>query len=274
MMPRLLPTRLLPIGLLLLGTVLAGPAMAQEPPAAGGNVASGIGLPPLSALEATRDRPLFAPSRRPPDPVEAPEPEEAEPTPVAAKDWQYDLNGIVMGPGVSVAVLKHRESNETRRLLPGEEIEAWQVQEITPRALVLKKRGKTMRMELFAAASASAKPAAAKSEDDEGDDSSSDSSANENSSSESSSEMSSDSESDSESESDTGTKEGPNEGSAKPFRPGMRALPHPVPPPPSRSQLDQQRAAMMAQRTKFLQQRPPLVQRPQTGSTPLPTRQR
>ncbi len=62
-----------------------------------------------------------------------------------------------MGPGVNVAVLKHRESNETRRLGPGEEIEAWKVDEISPRALVLRKGTKTMRMELFAAAASQAK---------------------------------------------------------------------------------------------------------------------
>ena len=67
-----------------------------------------LAMPPLEELNATRDRPLFAPSRRPDTKVAAPAEQAAIEEPPAAVP--FDLTGIVMGEDHAVAILQNRDT--------------------------------------------------------------------------------------------------------------------------------------------------------------------
>jgi general secretion pathway protein N len=124
------------------------PPLSAPPPSASAPKAGG--LPPLEELTATRERPLFAPDRRP-DAV----PTETEPEPDAAPveeeptELAFELAGIVIGPEIAVAVLHNKTTNAFVRLRRGETIEQWKVEEITARQVVLRRDNKRVRLQLF-----------------------------------------------------------------------------------------------------------------------------
>jgi hypothetical protein len=131
-------------------------AMAQsgKPSGVGANSAN-LALPPLDALPQTRARPLFTPSRRPPvSAVPAPAPPPAAvvqapaPSPTRPAD-QLVLTGIVSGQDTRVAVLRDAQTSEIHRAQRGEKVIGWSVVEIEPRSVLLRKEGKTLKLELF-----------------------------------------------------------------------------------------------------------------------------
>jgi general secretion pathway protein N len=103
---------------------------------------------PLSALTATRARPLFTPSRRPPAPivasvpVAAPRPPPA-PTPVVPQHPNLTLVGTVAGENEGVAVFIDTATRDTVRLRTGEGHSGWILQSIERRAATLQKGGQT-----------------------------------------------------------------------------------------------------------------------------------
>jgi general secretion pathway protein N len=102
------------------------------------------GVPPLDELNATRDRPLFSSTRRPPE-VAAP-----EPAPVTeAKQLSFELVGIVSGPDASIAILRNTETKEETRVPKGEKFANWTIDEIGDRFIVMSGDGKRIRMRLF-----------------------------------------------------------------------------------------------------------------------------
>jgi hypothetical protein len=104
------------------------------------------GVPPLGELTATRERPLFSSTRRPPVP-----PEEAEPNaPVTeAKSMSFELVGVVRSADSAFAILRNTESKEETRVPKGEKFGAWRVEEIHDRSVVLAGDAKRVRMRLF-----------------------------------------------------------------------------------------------------------------------------
>jgi general secretion pathway protein N len=135
----------------------ASPAQAMRPqpsrPAAKPQTApvqSAAGLPDLEDLTATRERPLFSSTRRPPEPVE--EPDNA---PIAeGASMPFELVGIVIGADVSAAIFRNTASKEETRVAKGEKIGRWSLDEIADGAVVLGGSGRRVRMRLFDPASA------------------------------------------------------------------------------------------------------------------------
>jgi general secretion pathway protein N len=104
----------------------------------------------LEDLAATRTRPLFAPTRRPPPPpaarIEAaPRP---EPSPVVAKPPPFELIGAVVGERESYAVLRRRGSEKATRFRLGDDADGWRVDAIGLRAVTLAREGRTQSLAL------------------------------------------------------------------------------------------------------------------------------
>jgi general secretion pathway protein N len=120
----------------------AAPAEKAERPAEqSGNPLWAI---PLSSLTATRDRPLFTPSRRPPaaaiaGPV-APAPVAAPPPPAAEPDRpQLTLVGAIAGRNDGIAVFLDQTNNNVVRLRTGQDHLGWVLRSVKGREAVLEK---------------------------------------------------------------------------------------------------------------------------------------
>lgn len=125
------------------GTLIATSASAQSPVAP---AQQSLELPPLDQLRAARERPLFAPTRRPPEvkvEVAAPEPI------VEDKSLPFQLTGIVVGPDVRFAILRQNGQPDELRLRANEKIAGWTLEEISDRYVILGGRGKRVRVWLF-----------------------------------------------------------------------------------------------------------------------------
>jgi hypothetical protein len=104
-------------------------------------------LPPLEELQATRERPLFSPRRRPN--VEAAGEMESSPVEENPEFLPFELTGVVMGADVAIAILRNRDTQETVHLRQGEALDAWSLEEIAPRHVVLRQDDRQVRLELF-----------------------------------------------------------------------------------------------------------------------------
>lgn len=114
--------------------------------AANGNPLWGI---PVQSLHATRERPLFSPSRRPPMPpvVAAP----VEPAKVVAPppaEATLNLLGIVEGSGEGYAVFINNTTHDIVRLKTGEGEDGWILRSVSGREAVLEKNDRTRVLEL------------------------------------------------------------------------------------------------------------------------------
>jgi general secretion pathway protein N len=108
---------------------------------------------PMSALAATRGRPLFTPSRRPPAPIVANAPVVAPvrppPSPPAAPDHpNLELIGTVAWGSDSVAVFIDNSTREAVRLRTGEGHKGWILQSVENRVVTLQKNEQTETLEL------------------------------------------------------------------------------------------------------------------------------
>ncbi len=104
-------------------------------------------LPPLEELQATRERPLFSPRRRPD--AEAAGETETSPVEENPDSLPFELTGVVMGADVAIAILRNRDTQETVQLRQGEALDAWSLEEIAPRHVVLRQEDRQVRLELF-----------------------------------------------------------------------------------------------------------------------------
>ncbi len=127
----------------------AGAPSRRDPAAPSGNP---LWVTPLSALAATRDRPLFSASRRPPAPViaavAAPPPEAA---PVAAAPQELPplaLIGTIVSPKTSIAIVKNSASQAVTRLRVGEENSGWWARSVAVRSVVLEKGTQSVTLRL------------------------------------------------------------------------------------------------------------------------------
>lgn len=115
--------------------------------AATGNPLWGI---PIGALHATRERPVFSSSRRPPMPAVISPPVEpvkavAPPTPPKPA---LDLLGIVEGNGEGYAVFINTTTHDIVRLKTGEGEDGWVLRSVSGREAVLERNDHTEVLEL------------------------------------------------------------------------------------------------------------------------------
>jgi general secretion pathway protein N len=122
----------------------AAPIAPSEKPMSG-NPLWGV---PLSSLRATRERPLFVPSRRPPappvvatrpaEPVKAPPPPPPEPEKPA-----LTLIGVVAGASDGFAVFTDQATHDIVRLKTGEGHDGWILRSVSGREAILEKNRRT-----------------------------------------------------------------------------------------------------------------------------------
>lgn len=120
-------------------------------PAASLNPLSDLGL---ESLEATRELPLFTPSRKAPvvpepEPVEvatAPPPP-APPPPPSPPPLQ--LIGLIMTGSTEIALLRDSGSSEVIRLASGEEYEGWSIRFIDSRTVEFQNGDQTETLSMF-----------------------------------------------------------------------------------------------------------------------------
>jgi general secretion pathway protein N len=121
--------------------------VGAQPPAPAEPVLSGNPLwaIPLRQLSATHERPLFAPSRRPP-PVAATNtyqlasvPPPAPPKPVEPERPQLSLVGTVAGEAEGIGVFLDQAGKTVLRLKTGENHKGWVLRTVTRRTVVLAK---------------------------------------------------------------------------------------------------------------------------------------
>jgi hypothetical protein len=120
-----------------------GQAQAPATPTAG--LASPLAVHSLDRLSATRERPLFSPSRRapapPPPPIVRPPPPPEPPN--------VTLVGIVMDGEEARAIVQSGSKNEVRRVRVGDDIGGWKVAQIENRRLVLKLDSRQATFSMF-----------------------------------------------------------------------------------------------------------------------------
>jgi general secretion pathway protein N len=127
-------------------------------PAPGGNPLWGI---PVSALDATRERPVFSASRRPPMPpvvaqrvaVPPPPPKPAEP-----EQPLLTLVGTAIGTPKNVAVVLDRTTKTLVRLHLGEAVSGWTLRAVDPRTMTVEKNSQTVILALPSPGSLPANP--------------------------------------------------------------------------------------------------------------------
>jgi hypothetical protein len=120
------------------------PAQAPATPTAG--LASPLAVHSLDRLSATRERPLFSPSRRAPAPPAPPPP---RPPPPPPEPPNVTLVGIVMDAEEARAIVQSGPTNEVRRVRVGDEIGGWKVAQIESRRLVLKLDSRLATFSMF-----------------------------------------------------------------------------------------------------------------------------
>jgi general secretion pathway protein N len=128
------------------------PDVTAKPAAAPTVAANPLWAIPLSALTATRTRPLFTPSRRPPAPVVASVPvaptRSPSPPPAVPQHPNLTLVGTVAGENEGVAVFIDTTTRDTVRLRTGEGHSGWILQSIDRRAATLQKGDQTETLAL------------------------------------------------------------------------------------------------------------------------------
>jgi len=106
---------------------------------------------PLSALPATRDRPLFSASRRPPivaAPIVAPPPKQEAVAPPPPEQPLLTLIGTIVSREASVAMLQGSNADAVSRLRLGQENEGWRVQGISLRSIIVEKGARSVELGL------------------------------------------------------------------------------------------------------------------------------
>ncbi|WP_453951724.1 hypothetical protein [Bradyrhizobium sp. USDA 377] len=120
-------------------TTMPPPAAATAPadPQPTGNPLWGK---PLNRLTATRERPLFAPTRRPPAVALAPQPVAAPlppPKPVEPEKPQLSLLGTVAGSREKMGLFLDSATKSVVRLKAGENHKGWVLRDVNPREVEL-----------------------------------------------------------------------------------------------------------------------------------------
>ncbi|WP_420391663.1 hypothetical protein [Acuticoccus sp.] len=102
---------------------------------------------PSSALEAFRERPLFSPTRRPPQPAPEPEPQRTAPPPAPRPN--LELIGVIEIAGRSIAIVNNLGAGTTISLEADDSHAGWRVEAIDRASLTLAREGRTETFALF-----------------------------------------------------------------------------------------------------------------------------
>ena len=111
--------------------------------------AAAADAPSLDSLGATRARPLFSASRRPPAPALVPVPvlpRAVAPPPLPPPNVQ--LSGVILGADKQVALLKRLGSPTALSVAVGGLVEGWTVTAIGARAVVLQRNDRSVTVAL------------------------------------------------------------------------------------------------------------------------------
>jgi len=120
----------------------------QQEPSLPGNPLWAI---PLKDLTATRERPIFSSSRRPPAPAAIATPAAslvAPPKPVEPSRPQLTLVGTIIGAQRGFGIFQDQTANKALRLQTGEVHQGWVLREVHARATVFQKNDVKVTLEL------------------------------------------------------------------------------------------------------------------------------
>ena len=145
------------------GMIAAADTSAQTPPdhasSAGAAVPDAsvnpVAREPLAALSATREHPLFSPSRRMPTPPPPPPMPEAAPAPPP----RVSLSAVLADATAATAFVR-TATGKVLRLRVGDEVDGWTVTEIASRRIAFSLKGRSVALALFEGARRAAGPAA------------------------------------------------------------------------------------------------------------------
>src|SRR5687767_6594255 len=159
------------VGLLLIAAAFVSSALGQEaepmpppePPPSPAN-ANPISALDLDSLTATRELPLFTPSRTPPAVVDAEpefEPEPAFEEEIVETDPEpppLELIGIVVTEAEQVVLLLDQSTGEVQRIRPGDDFQGWTVSIIDSRTVELESEGSSQTLTMFTGTGEEAAP--------------------------------------------------------------------------------------------------------------------
>jgi general secretion pathway protein N len=109
---------------------------------------------PLAELAATRERPLFSSTRRPPPPTPIAAPAQAAVDTTATVEASaserppWTLVGTIVGADTRIAFFLDPSTNEVMRLHEGEQEFGWRLRKVEFRAIVVQKDSRIVRFEL------------------------------------------------------------------------------------------------------------------------------
>ena len=103
---------------------------------------------PMSKLSATRDRPLFSPSRRPPPPTisAAPEPPPTLIKPVVPESPSFKLVGTIIGEDHRIGIFMSETSKTTIRIREGEGDSGWTLRSIDSHSALFEGYGRMVTL--------------------------------------------------------------------------------------------------------------------------------
>jgi hypothetical protein len=131
---------------------------ADDPPLGQGEVAaSPLAGQKLDHLSATRERPLFSPTRRPP-PVPPTIVQGPPPPPPPPPPPDVALLGVVMDGEQARAVIRASPADKMTRVTIGDDVGGWKVAQIEGRKLVLSLDGRLATFVMFSGNSANSAP--------------------------------------------------------------------------------------------------------------------
>jgi general secretion pathway protein N len=137
-------------------TTAENPGLRQPPPQ--GNPLSRI---PINSLSATRERPLFSASRRPPLPVPAPLASIAKSSPPAELERPpLTLQGTGIGKPRDIALVLDETAKGSVKLHVGEAAEGWYLRSVDHRTVTLEKDSRIVVLSLPAPGAAPPSPSA------------------------------------------------------------------------------------------------------------------
>ncbi|CCD89632.1 putative General secretion pathway protein N, GspN [Bradyrhizobium sp. ORS 285] len=131
---------------------LPPPSISAKPPAAmtpAATSANPLWDVPITALSATRDRPIFSPSRRPPPPVAAPVMVMRAPPPPPPKEPErpnLQLVGTVIGGEDSFGIFLDPSSQTSLRVRLGSSHDGWLLRSVESRQVTLAKDADTVTL--------------------------------------------------------------------------------------------------------------------------------
>jgi general secretion pathway protein N len=138
---RWLMLAIIPAGIVCYSGIVAAQTAPTPAPAA-----QSFEMPPLEQLQATRERPLFIQTRRPPAVVVEPD---APPPITESVALPFELTGVALGDEVRVAILHNKNTNQVVRLREGDRLENWRIEAVAERFILLRGDGRRVRLWLF-----------------------------------------------------------------------------------------------------------------------------